>query len=243
VTELRADCSRCFGLCCVAPGFTKSAEFAFTKPAGQPCRHLQDNCRCAIHATLRPKGFAGCAVYDCFGAGQRVSVEILGGSSWRGKSAAADAFAAFGTMRQLHELLWLLEEAARLKAVEPIQDDIARVRQDTERLADAGAAALLALDMNAHRAAVNDVLRRASELARGPFNGADLRGASLLGADLRRANLRFADVTGADVRAADVRGADLSETLFLSQAQVDALNGDSGTRLPPSARRPAHWGP
>ncbi len=35
--DLRADCGRCAGLCCVAPAFTASADFAIDKPAGQPC--------------------------------------------------------------------------------------------------------------------------------------------------------------------------------------------------------------
>jgi len=37
---LRADCERCFGLCCVVPAFARSADFAFDKAAGEPCRHL-----------------------------------------------------------------------------------------------------------------------------------------------------------------------------------------------------------
>ena len=57
--ELRADCSRCFALCCVAPGFAKSADFAFTKAAGKPCRHLQPDFRCGTHASLRQQGFPG----------------------------------------------------------------------------------------------------------------------------------------------------------------------------------------
>ncbi|HEY6597232.1 MAG TPA: pentapeptide repeat-containing protein, partial [Asanoa sp.] len=35
--ELRADCTRCVGLCCVAPAFSASADFAIDKPAGRPC--------------------------------------------------------------------------------------------------------------------------------------------------------------------------------------------------------------
>ena len=40
VVELRADCSRCVGLCCVAPAFARSADFAVDKPAGTPCTNL-----------------------------------------------------------------------------------------------------------------------------------------------------------------------------------------------------------
>ena len=50
---LRADCSRCTGLCCVAPAFAASADFALDKPAGRACPHLQGDSRCGIHADLR----------------------------------------------------------------------------------------------------------------------------------------------------------------------------------------------
>src|SRR5258706_258674 len=69
--ELRADCQRCFALCCVAPAFSASADFAIDKAAGQPCPNLRADFRCSIHDRLRPRGFAGCAAFDCLGAGRR----------------------------------------------------------------------------------------------------------------------------------------------------------------------------
>ena len=51
--RLRADCSRCAGLCCVAPAFAASADFAIDKPAGHACPHLRDDALCGIHAELR----------------------------------------------------------------------------------------------------------------------------------------------------------------------------------------------
>ena len=66
-TALRADCASCFGLCCVAMTLTRGADFAFDKPAGEPCRHLVEGAGrdapafgCAIHAELRPRGMPGC---------------------------------------------------------------------------------------------------------------------------------------------------------------------------------------
>jgi uncharacterized protein YjbI with pentapeptide repeats len=49
------------------------------------------------------------------------------------------------------------------------------------------------------------------------------------------------DLTGADLRGADLRGADLAQALFVTQAQLDAAKGDTGTRLPPSLTRPVYW--
>ena len=68
---LAADCANCAGLCCVALAFTRSADFAFDKPAGDPCVNLLDDFRCDIHPDLRDRGFKGCTVFDCLGAGQR----------------------------------------------------------------------------------------------------------------------------------------------------------------------------
>lgn len=73
------------------------------------------------------------------------------------------------------------------------------------------------------------------------LRGANLRGALLIAADLRDADLIGADLIGADLRDADLRGADLSESLFLTQPQVDAAKGDDRTRVPPSLNRPWHW--
>lgn len=78
---LRADCANCFALCCVALTLTASSDFAIDKDAGRPCPNLQDDFRCGIHTRLRPKGFSGCTVYDCFGAGQKVSQETYGAAT------------------------------------------------------------------------------------------------------------------------------------------------------------------
>jgi hypothetical protein len=83
--------------------FDASEAFAFSKPAGVPCRNLKAT-RCAVHAQLRERGLAGCAAFDCYGAGQRVTRTV---SEDRQQ-------AAFFVLREVHELLWLLTEAAKL---------------------------------------------------------------------------------------------------------------------------------
>jgi uncharacterized protein YjbI with pentapeptide repeats len=155
VVELRADCSRCVGLCCVAPAFARSADFAVDKPAGTPCTNLQADFRCAIHADLRDRGFAGCTVFDCLGAGQRVTAAFAG-RDWRTPGVAAPMFAAFGVARQVHELLWYLDEA-RKRAPDPALD------AEWARLVDAD---LAAADVDAARERVGELLRAASERLR-----------------------------------------------------------------------------
>ncbi|MCC3766794.1 pentapeptide repeat-containing protein [Streptomyces sp. UNOC14_S4] len=259
-----ADCTKCFALCCVVPAFAASSDFAVDKPARTPCRNIQQDFRCGIHTQLRQSGFRGCTVYDCFGAGQKVSQVTFGGRDWReAPETARRMFDVFPVMRDLHELLRYLTEAHALRAARPIRAELARALEETERLTHQDPEALAATDVAAVRQAVNPLLLRASELARAGLGGrkkerrgadligarlrgADLRGASLrgallIGADLRGADLRTADLIGADLRGADLRGADLTGALFLVQSQLDAAKGDGSTVLPPSLARPAHW--
>lgn len=107
--DLVADCARCDALCCTATSFDISEDFALAKPAGVACVHLRQDARCAIHGELAARGFAGCAIYDCHGAGPRVTRAFAGR---RGAERERDA--AFLVVRVVHELLWLLTEAARL---------------------------------------------------------------------------------------------------------------------------------
>ncbi|MGY1722291.1 pentapeptide repeat-containing protein [Blastococcus sp. SYSU DS0533] len=260
--RLRADCSRCAGLCCVAPAFAASADFAIDKPAGTPCRHLADDFRCGIHDRLREQGFPGCTVFDCFGAGQRITQETFGGHSWRETPELARAqFAALPAVRQLHEMLWHLTEVAELPAAASLADEAERLRAEADRAAAGDAAQLDALDLVDLRGRVGALLGRVSTLVRAGSRARDRRGADLVGRDLRRTDLRgsglrgayligadlrgvdlgTADLLGADLRGADVRGADLSRCLFLTQPQVSAARGDGATRLPAAVRRPAHW--
>ncbi|MEV8475059.1 pentapeptide repeat-containing protein [Streptomyces sp. NPDC051173] len=265
--DLAADCGNCFALCCTVPAFSASSDFAIDKPARTPCPNLRADFRCGIHTELRPRGFRGCTVYDCFGAGQKVSQVTFGGVDWRrAPDGGQRMFDVFPVMRDLHELLYYLTEARALPAARPVRGELTRALEETERLTALDAEALAAVDVMAVRQEVNPLLLRASELARAGFcgkngkkkdrrgadlvgaklKGADLRGASLrgaclIGADLRGADLRLADLIGADLRGADLRGADLTGSLFLVQSQLDAAKGDAATVLPPSLNRPAHW--
>ncbi len=248
----------------MVPAFAASSDFAISKPAGQPCPNLADDFRCSIHAQLRDRGFPGCTAYDCFGAGQHVTQVTFGGRTWReSPDLARQMFPAFEVVRVLHELLWHLTQAIAVPAARPLEAELRQARAKTLRHTYLDPQGLVDLDLAAHREGVSALLRRASELARSgepasarsfrgadlvgrPFadqdlRGADFRGALLVAADLRGADLRRADLLGADLRGADLRGADLRTSLFLTQPQVNAAQGDGSTRLPAALRPPAHW--
>ncbi|MEU4803154.1 pentapeptide repeat-containing protein [Actinosynnema sp. NPDC023587] len=261
MTELRADCGRCFGLCCVVPAFARSSDFAIDKPARTPCPNLGAGFGCGIHTELRQRGFPGCTVYDCFGAGQRVAQVTFGGRDWRDAPETARLmFDVFPVMRELHELLWHLTEALALDVPKPLRAELAAARAAVEDQAGGAPEAVAGLDVGPHWRTAGGLLERVSAHVRGKGGrsrrGADLvgkdlrkadlrntslRGALLIGADLTRADLRRADLIGADLRGADLTGADLTGALFLTQVQVDAAKGDRTTVLPPALTRPSHW--
>jgi Pentapeptide repeats (8 copies) len=225
LAALQADCARCLGLCCVGPGFSASADFAIDKPAGQPCPHLRPDARCGIHRDLRREGFPGCVAYDCFGAGQHV-VQV----TFAGRAREPAMYAVLPVVRQLHELRWYLEEVLRREMAAPVHPDARAARDALVQLDGADADALRAVDVTAHRAAVEPLLRWASRLVRAghartgrggrPARGALLPGAALahrdlVGADLRGCRLPGADLRGALLIGADLRGADLGVTDLL----------------------------
>ncbi|MDN4525998.1 pentapeptide repeat-containing protein [Fictibacillus fluitans] len=259
---LKADCEQCFGLCCVALPFAKSADFALNKDSGTPCPNLQQNFMCGIHQNLREKGFKGCTVYDCFGAGQKVSLSTYKGLDWRNDNKRAqEMFDVFPVMQQLHEMLYYLKEARNREETQSIKTELQDCYETIESLTNMKPEALLLLDVQAHRSQVNGLLLRTSELVRKEQNrakkkstsflgaklrkadlkGSDFRGALLIAADLREADLRRCDWIGADIRDADLSGADVRGSIFLTQIQVNAAKGNRKTKLPPHVKQPEHW--
>lgn len=119
------DCSACAAYCCVGLAFDRGSRFAIDKPAGQPCANL-DRHSCTIHDRLASAGFAGCAAFDCAGAGQR-TLALFDRLSWRDDPARLAAqLDTFADLRRLHELLGLLITAGRL----PLDAGEDRARQD-----------------------------------------------------------------------------------------------------------------
>jgi hypothetical protein len=271
-SALRANCADCFALCCTAFGFQRSTDFPIDKPAGTPCVNLTAEFSCSIHDSLRARGFRGCTVFDCFGAGQFVSQNLFGATSWKERpDTRGEMFGTFAVVRQLHEMLWYLVEAAERATSWELSGPVARLRSEILRTLDGDASQILASDVERMRAEVRQALIDVSEEARGGYAanaetavsadlhpsadlvgrdlrsirlcGADLRGAYLIAADLRRSDLAGVDLLGADVRDARLEGADLSNALFLTQLQIDAARGDGATILPAALKRPRHWLP
>ncbi|MDP9934606.1 hypothetical protein J2T11_000946 [Paenarthrobacter nicotinovorans] len=268
---LRPDCGNCFALCCTALGFARSADFAIDKPAASPCPNLDADFSCTIHQRLRPRGFTGCTVFDCFGAGQLVSQHTFGGTSWRERPASAPGmFAVFKIVRQLHEMLWYLDEARQRTFDPELATAAASLAQHVADTARGDATTVLEADVESLHGRVRNLLMEVSGEVRASYGaderhlpdgglqpgaeligaqlanlrlcGADLRGSYLIGAKLTGSDLTAVDLLGADLRGAELSGADLSSALYVTQPQINAAEGNSGTLLPPRLRRPDHWG-
>lgn len=167
-SELRGDCARCQGLCCVSLAFDRSEWFAFDKAAGEPCRHLSASNRCRQHARLEAAGHGGCASYDCYGAGQRVTEELFPGLAWRRAPEQQRAlFAAFLRLRDVHELRLLLHEAARLPLPRAARAEGQLLLGQLEPARGLSAADLAALDVEALQSAVHAYLRGLRPLVEG----------------------------------------------------------------------------
>jgi hypothetical protein len=165
--ELKPDCERCCGLCCVAPAFAKSSDFAINKPPGKPCPKLLGDFRCSIHPVLRAEGFPGCVAYDCFGAGQKVTQLTFKGKTWRGSpEITGQMFEVFGVMQQLHAMLRYLSEALKLEPARQLRPELGRKFQEIKALTEGSPESLQSLNLREHRRQVDDLLLRASELVR-----------------------------------------------------------------------------
>jgi hypothetical protein len=141
-TELRADCARCCGLCCVGPAFDAHQGFGFNKPAHTPCINLGRDFRCAIHGERLRHGFPSCQAFDCYGAGQRVTQHLFAGKSWRtSPELATRMFDAYRTYRSLHELLAMLDTAIR-RITTHDAPELRALYQHIDELCETGVAAI-----------------------------------------------------------------------------------------------------
>ena len=87
-----------------------------------------------------------------------------------------------------------------------------------------------------------EALMEGAELIEARMKGADLRlarmeGADLIGADLKSTDLRDWTFVRTSLRSVDFTGA----THNMTQADVNAAYGDSGTKLPEGFVVPCHW--
>jgi hypothetical protein len=155
--DLIADCERCAALCCTATSFDQSEDFAIDKAAGVTCPHVTIDYRCAIHADRVKRGFPGCLNYDCYGAGPRVTQAYA-----HAPQRSRERDDVFRFLRDVHELLWQLTEAAKLcpTSEADLTTELAREIEALDAIARDPGRALLAIDLDPSELAVRALLRR-----------------------------------------------------------------------------------
>lgn len=222
--SFQADCANCFGLCCVALAFTASADFPVDKAGGVPCRNLEENFRCGIHRNLRLSGYSGCTVFDCLGAGQKVSQLTFGGMNWKDHPESAQKmFQVLPVMQQLHEMMFYLTQAIERYDMGELKLALRKSRQAIGRLSLESPENLLKADLPHYRRCINDLLVQVSDEVRlesgrynkkmnrkkGPdYQGTDLIGAKFHGRDMRGSLFRSAYLIAADLSCTDLRNSD-----------------------------------
>ena len=155
--DLVADCARCAGVCCVATSFEASEDFAIDKPAGVACRHLSRDARCSIYGERERRGFSGCTLFDCYGAGPHATR-----LQSRASLSNRERDAAFRVLRELFELLWLLSEAEKLcPAAQPdLRAQLSAQITALDASAGGSLATLCELDLEALQCSCRALLRR-----------------------------------------------------------------------------------
>ncbi|WP_047834136.1 pentapeptide repeat-containing protein [Robinsoniella sp. RHS] len=264
VRSLKIDCRKCSGLCCTALYFSKSEGFPNDKPAGKPCTNLMSDFSCAVHKKLMQYNLKGCMAFDCLGAGQKVTSDIYGGVSWKQRpEAASEIFQVFLAVWQLHQMVWYLAEAAAVIPAEKLAEDIDALITEYKNMTALPPDQILQIDIEEYRTRVNLILKKAEELTansiapgkntvrrsdnmgknfkKANLDGQDLSMSLLIAANLEGCSLFGTNFLGADMRDTNIRNADLSESLFLTQAQVNAAQGNENTKLPKTLCRPKSW--
>ena len=172
VVKLVADCGRCVGLCCVAPGFVASADFAFSKPAGVACRHRR---RLALRdprpaAAVGPRRVRGVRL---------LRRRAAGGRPRRRRPAVGPDhichYRSYDLVRQLHEPWYATAPRASRPAAAPVHPALAAAVGAIDGVIEAGPATLEVDGPATHRGVVAPLLRRASALVRATLTAAPPR--------------------------------------------------------------------
>ncbi|MFA9464954.1 MAG: pentapeptide repeat-containing protein [Velocimicrobium sp.] len=261
--ELLIDCKNCSGLCCVALFFSKMDGFPKDKEAGEACVNLRPDFTCSIHSELVNRKMKGCLSYDCFGAGQKVTAKIYRGENWSSTIKKEEIFEVFLVVHKLHQMLWYLVEAKSILVANELWEIMDELILENQTMTDQMPEEILNIEIEQYRIRVNKVLKRVSQLVRdryckkiGKTKKTDLMGQSfknenldgedfsmtlLIATNLEGCSLVGTNFLGADMRDTNLKNANVSESIFLTQGQINAAKGDRFTQLPARIQRPVWW--
>lgn len=262
--KMQIDCGACSGICCAALYYAKSEGFPCDKAPGEACRYLAKDFKCQIHDALGKKHLKGCMAYDCFGAGQFVMETFYKNTNWRKNPAIKDQlFETFLKVEQLFQMKNYLLQTAAMAPASALRGEVEGLLKENEALTLKAPTLSGYEAIEAHRDEVNKCIQKAADavhyalhqkprkITPGQYLGknfkcADLTGKDftvslLIAANLEGCKLVGANFLGADMRDTNIKNTDLSESLYLSQGQINAAKGNRATKLPSWLNRPISW--
>lgn len=259
-SNLAINCKDCCGLCCVALYFNKTDGFPENKQAGTPCVNLSVDNTCKIYNQLNAKNLKGCINYDCFGAGQKVAQDwkIKSGLN-SNQSLKRDIFKSFEMNRLLNQMLWYLIEAYTI-CDESKLELISQLIQENRFYTKLIPIKLIALDLENYRNRVNEELKQITlnlsrlskeqiinkfqfekDYSNQELSYLDFTMSYLIASNFEGCKLYCTNFLGADLRDVNIKNTDLSESLFLTQFQINSMIGNNQTKLPDGIAHPIHW--
>ena len=259
-SNLSINCKECTGLCCVALYFSKSDGFPENKKAGKPCVNLNNDFTCNVYTQLESKGLKGCITYDCFGAGQKVTHEWKTKGAWNtNNSIKQDIFKSFEINQLLNQIMWYLLDAYTI-CDESELTMINQLIRENINYSKKEVYDLLTSDIESYRNIVNIELKQlTSNLAKQSntkivskfqfekdFSNQDISYMDftmtfLIGSKLESCKAHYTNFLGTDLRDVSIKNTDLSESIFLTQFQVNSMLGNVHTKLPEGLTYPIQW--
>ena len=252
--SVTSDCTKCFGLCCIALFFSKMDGFPCNKEAGEFCLYLQENYRCDIHKQLAKKKLSGCIGYDCFGAGNYVVQKWYLNELWISEEKVQrQMFAVFIVVTKLLQIRFYLIEACNVNS--KYQKQVEQLLEENDTLIKQDVKQILLIDTNLYREKVNETLKqivislglkKEQQYIGKSYRNKDMRNYDfsaklLLRTDFTNAALEGSSFLAADTRDANFSNCDLRKVLFLSQSQVNCAIGNKNTKLPTHLVSPVTW--
>lgn len=225
--------------------------------------------RCSIHSKLISHKLKGCLAYDCFGAGQKVAQKIYEDQNWKNTPEIAnEMFETFLIVQKLHQMLWYLVEAKTLVPDQKLKGLIKCLILENEKMCLLPPKEILNIDIEEYRTTVNDILKQTGKLVyesisihgnksinnkpsfdymgknfkKVNLDGKDFSMCLLIASNLEGCSLHGTNFLGADLRDANIKNTDLSQSIFLTQGQINSAKGNHNTTLPPMLSRPTTWG-
>jgi hypothetical protein len=258
--SLTINCKDCSGLCCVALFFNKNDGFPYHKKAGDPCLNLDIDNTCKIYEQLDTLKLKGCKAYDCFGAGQKVTLDYQLLGDWRtNEQMKLSIFTSFDTNRMYNQILWYLLEAITLCDESNIEQFNLLIKENIEithkqqldlminnlddyrKRVNAALKLLTNQVANQSKHKIDNKLQFEKDYSKQNLDYVDLTMSYLIGSNLEGCSLHDTNFLGADLRDVSIKNTDLSHSIFLTQFQVNTMIGNKKTILPNGLISPIHW--